>query len=176
MTFFKHRSVLPYISIASPFSRPLRFLIEIEASAPFLNPEFVHPNDLEDVNPITITTIFDQHSLNKRITLLSFLEFNQPGECSFLIFKFHKYFDGLLGFDILSKLGAKVDLENKTLITKNATIPLLYKPNFTSAKYTVPRNLKTLAKLPVDIRSGEVYLPKTEMTRNLTVSEGIYLR
>lgn len=170
----KHGSVLPYINICSPFGRPLKFLIDTGASSSFINPEYLQPEDFEEIKPIVITTILNHHKINKRITLPNFLEFNQPGETSFLIFKFHGYFDGLLGLDTLSALGATVDLANKLLITQNSSLPLNFKPNYMSENYIVPPNSKIIAKLPVDIENGDIYIRNTTIKPGVYIPEGIY--
>lgn len=116
----------------------------------------------------------NKHTLDREVTLPKFREFRQPGKIRFLIFRFHGYFDGLLGLDILTQLGAKVDLANQTLITKNAIIPLQFKPNFMSKKYKIPPNSKFIVELPVDVQFGDVYIKKTEINPNINISEGLY--
>lgn len=76
----------------------------------------MNPNDCETCIPITITTILNKHSLDKKIKLPLFVEFREQGEIELFVFKFHNYFDGLLGLDILNTLKAKVDLGNKTIL------------------------------------------------------------
>lgn len=152
----------------------MKFLIDTGASSSFINPEFINPQDFKETNPIVITTILNQHKLNQEITLPNFIEFNQPGETRFLIFKFHGYFDGLLGLDVLTNLGATVDLANKVLITRNSILPLEFKPNFMSEKYIVPANSKLIAKLPVDVQNGDIYIKNIVIKPAVYISEGIY--
>lgn len=167
--------MLPFISISSPFGRPLRFLIDTGASSSFINPEFIHPDDVLNCSPIKITTIFTNHTLNREILLPKFVEFNQSGKLRFLVFKFHAYFDGLLGLDALKSLRAKVDLANQTLITENSKIPLKLKPNLTSKHYGIPPNSKLVVELPVDVESGNIYMHNIEIKPKLTIPEDIYL-
>lgn len=96
--------------------------------------------------PIIITTILNKYELNKEVKLQTFAEFKQPGELRFLLFNFHNYFDGLIGLDILSQLEASIDLGNNKVVTKNATIPLKCKPNFSSGKHIIPSNSKVIKK------------------------------
>lgn len=152
----------------------MKFLIDTGASSSFINPEYTQPEDLIETTPTVITTILNKHILNKKIILPNFIEFNSPGELTFLVFQFHNYFDGLLGLDALTQLEAKVDLANQLLITRNSTIPIQFKPNFMSQKYTIPPNSKFITKLPVDIRNGDIFIPSTEFKPGLYTSEGIY--
>jgi len=165
---------LPYINISSPFGRPLKFLIDTGSSNSFISPEFFNPQEFENVPPISISTAFNVHTLNKQITFQNFKEFNLPGTIKFLIFNFHKYFDGLLGYDALSTLEAKIDTHKRLLITKNATLPLNFKPNFMSENFTIDSNSKHILKLPVDIESGDFFLHKTKIRTDLYIQEGIY--
>jgi hypothetical protein len=121
-----------------------------------------------------ITTLFNKHHLQDEVTLPNFLEFKQKGSLRFLLFRFHGYFDGLLGYDALKSLGAKVDLENQFLITKNSKIPLRLKPNFSSGKISIEPLSKTIVNLPVDIKNGEIYIKSMQLNPNLYISEGIY--
>lgn len=104
----------------------------------------------------------------------NFIEFNQPGTTRFLVFRFHGYFDGLLGLDSLTALGAKVDLANKLLITKNSKLPLLLKPNFMSQKYILSANSKTIVNLPVDVEEGDILINTTYIKPHLYIPEGVY--
>lgn len=108
----------------------------------------------------------NKYELNKEIILPNFSEFNQEGKMRFLIFKFHGYFNGLIGLDILTTLDAKMDLANKTLITNNAVIPVLYKPNFMSQTYSIPARTKFIARLPVNVQSRDIYMRKLDISQN----------
>lgn len=92
----------------------------------------------------------------------------------FLLFKFHGYFDGLLGLDILTSLGAQIDLANQVLVTKNSRIQLQFKPNFMSNKYSIPSNSKLIVKLPVDIQEGDILINNIEIKPMVYITEGIY--
>lgn len=170
----KHGSILPYIQISSPFGRPLKFLVDTGASSSFIDPKFVHPDDVTRTQPITIATILNKHNIDKKVTLPKFVEFKQPGEIQFLVFRFHGYFDGLLGLDALTAIGAKIDLAKQTLVTGNTNIPIYFKPNFMSGKYIVPPKSKIVARLPVDIKNGDIYIKPLSIKHMLIIPEGIY--
>lgn len=169
-----HGNVLPYVSISSPFGRPLKFLIDTGASSLFISPKFINSMDRRKCQLTTISTILHRYDLDEKVTLPIFNEFRQPGEFTFLIFKFHNYFDGLLGLDYLTKLKARIDLENQTLETGNVVVPLRLKPNFSSGKHLIPPNSKQVIKLPVDIEEGDVFLDSVSFDNGLMISSGIY--
>lgn len=170
----KHGSVLPYINISSPFGRQLKFLIDTGASSSFIDPKFINPLDIEKCTPITISTILNKYNIERKVTLPIFKEIQRSGTFTFLVFKFHGYFDGLLGLDSLTKIGAKIDLENKILSTKSVTIPLEMKPKFSSGKYIITENSKQLVKLPVDVEEGDIIVNTITLDNGLLISPGIY--
>lgn len=65
-------------------------------------------------------------------------------------------------------------MSNNLLITKNASIPLNFKPNFTSQRYIVPPRSKQIVKLPVDVETGDIYIKSIKVTPELIISEGLY--
>lgn len=166
---------LPYIHIKSPNGNVLKFLIDTGASNSFINPDYIHSDDILKIEPLEIKAMFTSHTLNQKIILPAFDEFQQQDlELSFIIFKFHNYFDGLLGLDILDKIQANIDIPNKILITPQVKLKILSKPNFMSARYNIPSHSQQVTKLPVDIKSGDVYLPNIYIDNNFLIPEGIY--
>lgn len=134
----------------------------------------VNKNKIQKVNPIKISTVFKTYILDEQIELDGLSEFKTKDKIKFLLFKFHDYFDGLIGIDIMKELEAKLDLKDSMLYTKNAQIPLIYKPNLSSEKHTIPGQNKILATLPVDICNGSFLLLKTKITKDTYIAEGIY--
>lgn len=169
-----HGTELTYISISSTFGRPLRFLVDTGASSSFIDPKFINEVDQITRPPLTINTILGKHTVDREIKLPIFVEFKQNGSLSFLLFKFHNYFDGLLGLDALTTLEAKIDIVNRKLFTKNSEINLKLKPNYTSGKHTIPGYTKATIRLPVDIKEGNMFIPHTRIREDLCVTEGIY--
>ncbi|XP_055840663.1 uncharacterized protein LOC129908283 [Episyrphus balteatus] len=169
-----HPTTLPFINISSPFGRPLRFLLDTGASASFINPEYIPHGELLHCDPVTITTVFKKYELKTQTNVKIFKEFNQDGLLKFLIFKFHNFFDGLLGLDTLLQLNAKIDLENKILVTKNSVVEIHFKPNESSDVLNVPAQSKILAKLPVNKLNGDIILNTIELKPDVFISQGIY--
>lgn len=144
------------------------------ASVSFINPEYIPEKKQYNCEQVTISTAFNKYQINKKTILPIFKEFNQNGSIDFLLFKFHNYFDGLLGIDALTMLGANINLTTQTLKTKNAVNEIKLKPNLASIPIVIPGNSKILAKLPVDIENGDIYINKIELKPNIILSEGLY--
>ena len=95
--------------------------------------------------------------------------FNTNIKHTFYKFDFSDQFDGLVGFDLLKKLGAILDMKANKLITPSAEIKL-----FTRSKLFVFNPLqKTMIKLPVNLLEGQFYLPGFNIKNGLRVQESI---
>lgn len=90
------------------------------------------------------------------------------------MFKFHNYFDGLLGIDYLSNLNAQIDLAKNIIKTDSAVIPLHHKPNLCSERFLLEPNTKKMLNLPVDVEFGDIWIPETQIGNNIIISSGIY--
>lgn len=152
----------------------MKFLVDTGASASFINPEFVNPNDIKECEVITISALRNEHKISKKVTLPFFKEIGRSGNFNFFVFQFHGYFDGLLGTDYLTKIEAKVDLKDKVLITGDVRIPLNLKPNFSSGLHTIMAKTRQLIELPVDVEKGDFLIGKIGLDNGLIVSPGLY--
>lgn len=97
---------------------------------------------------------------NYSITLPCFQEFNDSSDITLYVYKFHKYFDGLLGFDLLDVWDSNIDLKNKLLKTCNTQIPIqMYDSrNVNLYEEIIPANSTKIVRLPVNTRDGEVLI------------------
>ena len=109
--------------------------------------------------------MLNKHQLNTKVNIPMFIEFRECGILEFFVFKFHNYFDGLIGLDILTNLGAKIDLEKKQLITNNCCIPLSFKPNLTSGKFLISPKNKAIMKTSIDLEHDDFLIPQFQLTQ-----------
>lgn len=96
------------------------------------------------------------------ITLPCFQEFRDNRDIKLFIYKFHNYFDGLIGLDLLEKWEARIDLKNRILVTSHASNPILMynSQNVNLYETVIPANCTKLVRLPINIECGEVFIPK----------------
>lgn len=59
---------LPYIHVNVSGNLPLKFLIDTGSSTSFINPELVFKHQIEKINPVNISTVFNNHVLDKKVT------------------------------------------------------------------------------------------------------------
>ncbi|XP_055839549.1 uncharacterized protein DDB_G0283697-like [Episyrphus balteatus] len=154
-------NLLPYIIIKSLYKKQLKFLIDTGSNKSFINPEVIENEKIKCIKPLQIKTIFDKVQVNKQINVQNLLEFKTDETLNFLLFKFHNYFDGLIGTDIMKKLAMKIDLKNSFLETEKVKIPLSFKPNLISKMFVVPEqkgkqksNADALSRIEININQG----------------------
>lgn len=106
------------------------------------------------------------------ITLPSFKEFNNSDNTTFYIYKFHDYFDGLIGTDLLDKWEAVIDYKNKLLKTKTASnaIKVYDSRNANLYEDIIPANTSKLLKIPINIHDGHVFV-KEQTISNCIIGE-----
>lgn len=113
-------------------------------------------------DPFEVTNVHATSKNDYSITLPCFQEFNEPTDITLFVYKFHNYFDGLLGFDLLDIWGSNIDLKNRLLVTRNTKIPIhMYDSrNVNLYEEIIPSNSSKLVRLPINTRDGEVLIEK----------------
>lgn len=121
---------MPYINLDfDNFS--IKCLIDTGSTKSFIHPDIANKyfKDLIKIDPYLISTAHgtsrEKYSINMPCPEKIFKLRNL--RLKFHIFKFHKYFDCLLGMDNLSKLKVNINLEKREIILPHNTIKLEYK-------------------------------------------------
>lgn len=76
------------------------------------------------------------------------------------MFKFHKFFDGILGYETLSELEALLDVTNHKIILPHNTINLQVR-QMGPSDTTLNAHTATVIKIPVTQKFGDAFLRKT---------------
>lgn len=89
--------------------------------------------------------------------------------------KFHLYdvdnrYDGLIGNDLLKRIGAIIDLKNLTLKTTTTCIPIINNLNYT---IEIPPRCEQRVKIPTDIHSGEALVEYKQFTPGLRMPSAL---
>lgn len=102
----------------------------------------------------------------------SFPEFKEEGDITLFILDFHKYFDGLIGFDLLDSWNTNIDLRNRKLITRNTEIPITMYDSRNANLYEeiIPAQTDKLVRLPINCHDGEVFVPD-QIISNCLISD-----
>lgn len=140
-----------------------------------IDPKFIPPEMIQKHSNIQVKTIIGQHYVSESVQLPPFAEFNSnKGSMTFFVCKFHNYFDGLIGWDIIKTLKAVIDVPNRLMKLPAAEIKIFEKPNLSSGKYTILPHSQIMAQVPVDKKSGNVVLKNTFIGEKFKIPGGIY--
>jgi len=121
-------------------------------------------------NNVRITTVLEGYSLTRTANLPIPVEFKEQGEIHSLLFKFHPYFDGLLGIDFLTDRKAKINIEELNLETPFTSINIITEINRSTDELFIQPQSKAIIKLPVDLSEGDFLCNSLEIDSNLSVS------
>ena len=163
----------------------LKLLIDTGSSNSFLNPSVASKYYSKNIknDPIVVTTLFQENIIPQSIEIPVFdvLRFPHPLDIKFHLLKFHDYFDGLIGLDVLEKIQAKLDLVNSLLVTPHTSLALNYERNSKPpiATYEIPARTQQIIKLPVNIEKGNIIIPYTrihecEIPETLTIAQNFF--
>lgn len=93
-----------------------------------MNPNICHPRWIQKIEPITIKTLQHRITLYEKAIIPTFEEFGTNLErIEFYIIKFHEFYDGLIGNDLLRAMKAKICFKTNTIRLGENKIPLYIK-------------------------------------------------
>lgn len=153
----------------------MKLLIDTGANQSFLSPAVVEQhfsNFKLNYDPFEVCNVHAKTRCNYSITLPSFKEFNDSCDVTFYVYKFHEFFDGLIGTDLLDKWEAVIDYKNKVLSTKtgNNRIQVYDSRNQNLYENIIPAGSSKLIKLPINIREGDAFIGE-QFISNCIISE-----
>lgn len=120
-------------------------------------------------DPLEISNVHATTRSDYSVTLPCFPEIKDSGEITLFLYRFHDYFDGLIGLDLLDKWESNIDLKTKTLNTKNSITPIhMYNSrNCNWYEDIIPANSSKLVKVPINTCDGEVIIPEQTISNCL---------
>lgn len=119
---------LPFLEVHSKNRKPLRLLIDTGANRNYINPDIVPRSAVDKGSQHKIKNINGTHDVNEFTHFNPFAKFSKKlSSQKFFLFKFHNYFDGLIGFETLRSLNAIIDTASNSLIIRELIIPLCRK-------------------------------------------------
>lgn len=151
---------MPYIQIENP---PLKLLIDTGANQSFISPSIVgkYFKDIPlNYDPFEVSNVHATSRNDHSITIPNFTEFNDNADITLFIYKFHEYFDGLIGTDLLDKWEATINYKDKIFRTKNATNPIKVHNSCNVNLYEdiIPAGSSKLVRVPINIHEGDVVI------------------
>jgi len=121
-----------------------------------------------------LTTALNSHQILEEVRYPAFKEFNTSGNFSFLLFRFHNTFDGVIGMDILQQIGAEIDLVKSQLRTTLTHLPICFQNKSNPQLYVLePRSVKIIP-MSVNLQNGTFLTEQKKFAPDLFSSEGLY--
>lgn len=90
----------------------MKFLVDTGANKNYISPRHVKTENCKIETGIQVTNIRGKHKIEKSA---SFDVFQIKKRVKFYVFDFHDFFDGLIGYETLRDLNAKLDIAKNTL-------------------------------------------------------------
>lgn len=166
---------LPYLEIHSKSRPPLKLLIDTGANQNYISPEIVPQKSIKIGSKHTVKNMNGSHSIEQYAFFNPFSKYHKEIPCQkFYLFKFHNFFDGLIGFETLHKLGCIIDASANVLILDNTVMPLKKKfPD--TIQLNFQESMHTIQEIPMPIDSGDFFLENDlKISSNVYVPSGLY--
>jgi len=149
--------------------------VDTGATSSFINPELIEEHNQQTLNtPILITTALGSHKVNKIAKIKLFTKHNCNDTFPLLLFKFHNYFDGLIGMNTLNKILGVIDIPSKILSTPKFNFELLQQVKQKAELFNIEEASKILVMLPVTIKEGTFLFEDQKVSGNLFITGGLY--
>lgn len=153
----------------------MKLLIDTGANQSFLSPEAVerfYGHIPLNFDPFEVTNVHATTRNNYSITIPCFNEFKEPDSIKLYVYKFHEFFDGLIGLDLLENWESKIDLKNKQLITRHSTneIHMYNSRNVNLYEDVITANSTKLVRIPINLHDGDALINE-QMLSNCIISE-----
>jgi len=150
-------------------------LIDTGSTFSFIRPELAQSQYVKDLqDPIAIKTITQSHKISKEAYLPTFKELGGIGKMRMLLFRFHQFFEGLIGIDLLQQLKAVIDIENGWFRTVDKRLQIQFATYRPSEVHRIEAGTKRVISIPVQVPDGDFLLSKTTVKEDMIISEGIY--
>lgn len=150
----------------------LKLLIDTGANKNYLSPQLVKKATKLPF-PSVVKNISGKHFIE------NFVEFNPfpnatKSKFVFHVFKFHDFFDGLIGYETLQELGAIIDTKNNTLNIAGISYKMYRKyPEIISKE--IPSQTILNIEIPVSIDNGDFLIESDyKILPNLIICAGLY--
>lgn len=147
----------------------MKFLIDTGANKNYISSDHVNIENCKDEPVSKVTNVKGTYTINKSA---SFDPFQVNKKLKFYVFKFHKFFDGLIGYESLRDLNAKIDVRKNTLKIGRKTFnmkkryPDDHKINLTEQEFQFIK-LKTK-------KEGDFLVEEEKLYENFSILPGLY--
>lgn len=164
---------MPYVKIHTN-KGPLKFLIDTGANRNYISPKHVNWDRCRDTHPVKIKNVNGDHIATKFVEFNPFYQIHGSSKQEFLVFDFHEFFDGLIGYNTLRSSKADILTADNLLKFPNGTIQMYRKyPNSTTIQLNCHET--KVISLPTDVTEGEFYFENDiPLSPQINIHAGLY--
>lgn len=162
---------VPYIELRTD-KGILRLLVDTGANKNYLRPKHVKNSSLGKAS--TVQTVNGIFKVDRFVHFNPFPQSKFSQNSKFYIFDFHKFFDGLIGYEFLQKSGAIIDTAQNKLILGDFSIQM--KKKFPETKsFSLHAHETRLIEIPIKLQNGDFLLQNDiEIQPEVFIHSGIY--
>lgn len=147
----------------------LKFLIDTGANKSYISPEHVHRTKITD-RPAIVTNKNGKFIIDKMVHINIFPRVSNE-KLPFHVFKFHEFFDGLIGYENLAAMKAKIDSGNHQLLIKNIQYPL---SKYYPRSWNFHEQTEELAEICTTSDGTFLIENELNLTTGVTLQPGLY--
>lgn len=148
------------------------FLIDSGSTSSFIDPLIAKKlfSIERNIRPLTVNTIHGETKIHES-TRLTPIDLKPKFPLRFHLMKFHRFFHGLIGSDVLRLLKADICYSNNTLRTPDAKMKICYHRTGPKLSHVIAKaNSATQVKLKVKSDAPEeLLIPKLQITENCAI-------
>lgn len=170
----KTDSFVPYIIVES-INGPLNILIDTGANKSFISPRHANLGTVYKTSkPTSVKNVRGNFHIENCVKLNPFYGMYGSIDLEFLLFDFHDYFDGLIGYESLSLLQASISTNTNTLHLPFGD--LVMEKRFPEAsKFQLNANETKIIELPVCQKEGDFLITKDILVEEKAfIHSGLY--
>lgn len=160
---------LPYVKFNEINAK---FMLDSGSSRCFISPRKAdtHYQQYKRNEPFEVTSTHASSSHNHVVDIPLFKEFNEEMDHKFFVYDVDPKYDGVIGWDLMLKLKAKIDLDDRTFKTQNTTIPIYYDKDHS---VTLEPRSETRVKIPVSVENGDAIIEYKQFCENVRMPAAI---
>lgn len=161
---------MPFIKIKLPHGTQVKLLIDTGSNKNFISPKIIPEIERKPCKPMAISNTKGNHKCKQKY-LADIFNTNEP--ITFYLFKFHKFFDGILGYETLSSLKASIDVSNNKIVLPNKSIEFEIK-KYGPPEITINAHSSMMLKIPVCQQNGNAFLKQNIKISEIIIPAGLY--
>ena len=161
---------IPFIEIPILKKPPLKFLIDSGANKNYIKPE--HVKKSKTCEAMRVKDAKGTEIINQFVTFNPFPTSKSSKSFPFYVYNFHDFFDGLIGYETLQQIKAKINAAHNTLELPDMTFKLKKKfPDMT----TLNAHETKIVSIPSKHENGDLVLEtNVNLSQNVIIPSGLY--